>query len=62
MDDVVRYWKFKEKYGMKFLLIVDIEWKMIDFFGVWGFKKFMGWEFDGILCMIFIIDEDGRIE
>ena len=31
-------------------------------YGVWGRKKFMGKEYDGILRTTFVIDENGVIE
>ena len=35
---------------------------VIETFGVWGPKKFMGREYDGIHRMTFIIDENGIVE
>ena len=35
---------------------------MIEAFGVWGPKKFMGKEYDGIHRMTFLIDEKGIVE
>ena len=43
-------------------LLVDEEKEVINAYGVWGRKKFMGREFDGILRTTFIIDENGTIE
>lgn len=62
MDDAARHKKFKEKYQLSFPLIADTERQLIDAFGVWGPKKFMGREFDGIIRTTFIIDESGTIE
>ena len=36
--------------------------QVIETFGVWGPKKFMGKEYDGIHRMTFIIDENGVVE
>lgn len=53
---------FKNKYDLPFPLLADEDHTVIDTFGVWGPKKFMGREFDGLLRTTFIIDEKGVIE
>ena len=54
--------KFQEKFNFPYALIADEEKIFINAFGVWGPKKFMGREFDGILRVTFIINEQGIIE
>ena len=54
--------KFKEKYEFPFPLLADEDKEVIQAFGVWGPKKFMGREYDGIHRTTFIIDENGIIE
>lgn len=54
--------KFKEKYQLPFPLLADEDRTVIEAFGVWGPKKFMGREFDGIHRTTFVIDEKGIIE
>jgi thioredoxin-dependent peroxiredoxin len=54
--------KFKEKYDFPFPLIADEDLSVIKAFGVWGPKKFMGREFDGIQRTTFVIDENGIID
>ena len=54
--------KFKEKYSLPFPLIADENKEVINAFGVWGPKKFMGRLFDGIHRTTFVIDENGTIE
>jgi thioredoxin-dependent peroxiredoxin len=54
--------KFKEKYSFPFPLLADEDKSVINAFGVWGPKKFMGKEYDGIHRTTFIIDENGIIE
>lgn len=61
-DTVRRQKNFSEKYGFKFPLISDENKEMIESFGVWGPKKFMGKEYDGIHRTTFLIDENGIIE
>ena len=54
--------KFKEKYDFPFPLLADENKSVIEAFGVWGPKKFMGKEYDGIHRTTFVIDEKGIIE
>jgi peroxiredoxin Q/BCP len=54
--------KFIEKYDLPFPLLADEDKSVINAFGVWGPKKFMGKEYDGIHRTTFIIDENGIIE
>ncbi|RFN58359.1 thioredoxin-dependent thiol peroxidase [Marixanthomonas ophiurae] len=53
---------FKEKYDFPFTLLADENKEVINAFGVWGPKKFMGREYDGIHRMTFIVDEEGKVE
>lgn len=61
-DSEKRQKSFKEKYNFSFPLLADENKELINAFGVWGPKKFMGREFDGIHRKTFIIDENGIIE
>lgn len=53
--------KFKDKYEFPFPLLADESKAVINIFGVWGPKKFMGREYDGIHRMTFILDENGKV-
>ena len=53
---------FRDKFSFPFPLLADESKEVISAFGVWGPKKFMGREFDGIHRMTFIIDENGKVE
>lgn len=61
-DSVKRQKNFSDKNNLPFSLIADEEKKIINAFGVWGPKKFMGKEYDGIHRTTFVIDENGNIE
>ena len=61
-DSVKKQKSFSDKYDFKFPLIADEQKVIIDSFGVWGPKKFMGKEYDGIHRTTFLIDENGIIE
>ena len=54
--------KFKEKFDFPFPLLADEDRSVIEAFGVWGPKKFMGREYDGIHRTTFIINENGIID
>jgi peroxiredoxin Q/BCP len=60
-DNAKSHVKFTEKYNLPFPLIPDTDKKIIQDYGVWGRKKFMGREFDGIIRTTFVIGEDGTI-
>jgi len=53
---------FKKKFNFPYPLLADVDKKVINAFGVWGPKKFMGREYDGIHRTTFVIDERGIIE
>ncbi len=56
-DSVSMHQKFSAKLELPFPLIADVEKKIINDYGVWGPKKFMGREYDGIHRTTFIINE-----
>ena len=61
-DAVKRLPKFIEKENLNFTLLSDEDHALADAFGVWGLKKFMGKEYDGIYRITFLINESGKIE
>ena len=61
-DTELKQKKFADKFNLPFPLLADTERTILNSFGVWGPKKFMGKEYDGIHRMTFILDEDGVIE
>ena len=60
-DSPSRHVKFIEKYDLPFPLISDESKEVLNAYGVWGPKKFMGKEYDGIHRTTFVIDEKGVI-
>ena len=60
-DDIKSHNKFKEKYKIKFDLLVDDEIKIVKSYKVWAKKKFMGREFMGVIRSTFLIDPKGKI-
>ena len=61
-DSQKRQSNFRNKYEFPYPLLADEDKKVINAFGVWGPKKFMGKEYDGIHRTTFVIDENGLIE
>ena len=61
-DDQKAQAKFRDKFNFPFPLLADEDKSVIQDFGVWGPKKFMGREYDGIHRTTFVIDEKGIID
>ena len=53
--------KFKKKYDLPFTLLADTDHQVSDRYGVWGPKKFMGREYEGVQRTTFLIDPQGQI-
>ena len=60
-DNQKRQTNFRNKYNFPFPLLADEDKEVIHAFGVWGLKKFMGREYDGIHRKTFLIDEKGVV-
>jgi peroxiredoxin Q/BCP len=61
-DSPKKQGNFRKKYGLPYPLLADEDKKLVDAFGVWGPKKFMGRIFDTIHRITFVINEKGVIE
>lgn len=61
-DDEIKHQKFIAKNNLPFNLLADTEKQVINNYGVWGEKKFMGKTYDGIHRTTFVINEEGIIE
>jgi len=60
-DNVKSHDKFATKFALPFPLLADVDKTVIQKFGVWGPKKFMGREYEGIHRVSFVMDENGVI-
>jgi len=60
-DAPKRLAKFCQRDELNFTLLSDEDHQVADDFGVWGLKKFMGREYDGIHRLSFLIGLDGKI-
>lgn len=54
--------RFIQKYELPFTLLSDPDHKVCEAFGVWGLKKYMGREYEGVFRTTFIIGPDGIIK
>jgi thioredoxin-dependent peroxiredoxin len=61
-DSPKSHTKFKNKYQLPFTLLSDEDHKVAETYGVWGPKKFMGREYEGILRTTFLIDAEGNLQ
>jgi len=61
-DNEKKHRKFIDKYEFQYSLLADPEKEIINSFGLWGPKKFMGREIVGVHRTTFIINEEGKIE
>lgn len=62
VDDEGKHRKFAEKFQLPFRLVADTEKKIVEAYGVWGPKKFMGREYMGTNRVTYLVDEQGVIE
>lgn len=62
VDDEGKHRKFADKFHLPFRLVADTEKKIVEAYGVWGLKKFMGREYMGTNRVTYLVDEQGVIE
>ncbi len=60
-DSPKKHAKFKEKYGLPFTLLADEAHQVCALYGVWGPKKFMGRQYEGVYRTTFLVDAQGKI-
>jgi thioredoxin-dependent peroxiredoxin len=60
-DSVKSHDKFVKKFRLPFLLLADENRKIVEAYGVWGRKSFMGVKYMGTSRVTFLIGPDGRI-
>jgi thioredoxin-dependent peroxiredoxin len=61
-DSVKAHDKFVEKFKLPFTLLADVDKKIVEAYGVWGEKTFMGRKYMGTHRVTFLIGPDGRIK
>lgn len=60
-DNEKKHRKFIDKYELQYTLLADPEKKIINDYGLWGPKKFMGREITGVYRTTLLLDEEGTI-
>jgi peroxiredoxin Q/BCP len=60
-DSSQSHMKFKAKYNLPFMLLADLGHKVCELYGVWGRKKAMGRDYDGVFRTTFLISPEGNI-
>jgi peroxiredoxin Q/BCP len=60
-DSVKSHEKFSTKLDLPFPLLADVDKEIVQAYGVWGEKKFMGRTYDGTFRASFLIDSKGKI-
>jgi peroxiredoxin Q/BCP len=60
-DPMDKHEKFRDKYNLPFLLLVDDEHHVAEIYEVWKLKKNFGKEYMGIERSTFVIDKEGKI-
>ena len=61
-DPVKSHDKFVEKFKLPFTLLADEDKQIVEAYGVWGEKSFMGRKYLGTRRVTFLIGPDGRIK
>src|SRR5471032_205630 len=61
-DSVKKHDKFVEKFKLPFTLLADEDKKIVNAYGVWGEKSFMGKKYLGVYRVTFLIGPDGKIK
>jgi len=61
-DSEKSHTKFSEKYELPFTLLSDPNHEICEAYGVWGLKKYMGREYEGVYRTTFIIGPKGEIK
>jgi thioredoxin-dependent peroxiredoxin len=62
VDSAKSHDKFIEKYQLPFTLLVDEDKQIVQAYGVWGQKSFLGRKYMGTHRVTFLIGPDGRIK
>ena len=62
IDNEAKHKKFAEKFHLPFRLVSDPDKQIVEAYGVWGEKKFMGREYMGTSRVTYLINEQGVIE
>lgn len=62
IDNEKSHKKFEKKYSLPFTLLTDVEQTIVNAYGVWDWKTFMGRTYMGTIRTTFLINEKGKID
>jgi peroxiredoxin Q/BCP len=60
-DTVESHARFRDKYGLPFTLLSDVDHAVADRYGAWQLKQSHGREYWGVMRSTFLVDPEGRI-
>jgi thioredoxin-dependent peroxiredoxin len=60
-DDPESHARFRDKYDLPHTLLADPDAAVIGSYGAWGRVRYRDKEYDGVIRMTVLIDEDGRV-
>ena len=61
-DSFASHLKFREKQGLNFSLLSDLDHKVLELYGAWGEKKMYGKPVTGTIRTTVLIGKDGKIK
>ncbi len=61
IDSVKSHEKFAAKFDLPFTILSDADKKVVELYGVWGLKKFMGRSYEGTVRSSFLVAPDGKL-
>ena len=61
VDSTKSHKKFRDKYDLPFTLLADVDKEVVNKYGIWQKKKFMGREYMGTVRTSFLINPSGKI-
>ena len=61
-DSIASHGKFRDKFGLNFLLLSDPDHAVAEKYGAWGDKVLYGKKYKGIIRSTFVIDEKGKVQ
>jgi peroxiredoxin Q/BCP len=60
-DDATRHTRFREKYGLRFPLLSDVDHSVTEQYGAWGEKTMYGRTTVGVIRSTFLVDEESKV-
>jgi peroxiredoxin Q/BCP len=61
-DDAASHARFRERFGLHFPLLSDVDRSVMTAYGAWGEKTLYGKTVTGVIRSTFLIDEQGAVQ